>query len=166
MPARLFALVTAAVLSGGAAQQPAPTPSPAAPGPPSKTTPQVVSVTLTGCLNGSRFEATPGRLNDVQTAPLGVTEFTLQGPREVLQALKRDHNGHEETITGVVIIPPQPADATIDTGTARRGKAPAGGARRDPQGDAVREASGDVQVPVRIRVQSARHVADRCVVRQ
>jgi len=95
--ARPFALIAAAFLSGGAAQTPIPQP-PAGqvPAPASKTQAQVVGVTLSGCLDGSRFEPTPGSLNEAHLALLGATGFILQGPRDLLRQLTRDHNGHEE----------------------------------------------------------------------
>ena len=166
MPARPFALITAAFLSVGAAQAPIPRP-PAGqvPAPASKTQAQVVGVTLTGCLDGSRFEPTPGSLNDAQFRLLGASEFVLQGPRDLLRQLTRDHKGHEESITGVAIIPPQPSDATIDIKSATRGKTTAAGGVRDAGGDGSTPASPDLKLPVRIRVQSATHISDHCVPR-
>jgi hypothetical protein len=163
MPAGLFASIAVAVLSVAAAQEPVrKPPDTSAVVRPSKTEARVFSVTLTGCLKGSRFVPTPASLRAAPGTLAGVTALVLQGPRGVLRPLTRDHTGHEETITGVVIIPPQPADATIDDEPDTRTRAGGSGVR-DGGGDGSSPDAEGLNGPIRIRVQSARHVADRCV---
>jgi hypothetical protein len=166
MSARLIALITAAFLSVAAAQRPAPKPPAASdPVPTSKTQAQVLDVTVTGCLRGTRLVPTPGVVTDTQLELLATSEFTLQGPRDLMRQLTRDHDGHEETITGVAIIPPQPSDARIDTKSVTKGQTTIIGGVRDARGQDSSKRAADVTGPVRIRVQSATHRADHCTER-
>jgi hypothetical protein len=83
-----------------------------------------------------------------------------------MRSLMRDHGGHEETVTGVVIIASPPEDATADTESVRRGKTTIGDDGRGEGTEKVSPASANIQDPVRIRVQSAKHVSDHCAPRR
>jgi len=164
IPALPIALL-AACLSLGAAQAPVPRP-PDAPIPDSsRTRTQQVSVTVRGCLNGNRLEPTPDGLSDMHLALLKATDIALEGPRDLMRQLTRDHKGHEESISGIAIIPPQLSGSTVDVKTAKKGKTTISGGVRD-SGDTSRPAAPDMPLPVRIKVQSATHLADRCVPRR
>jgi hypothetical protein len=52
----------------------------------------------------------------------------------------------------------------VDVKTAKKGKTTISGGVRD-SGDASLPAAPDMPLPVRIKVQSATHIADRCVPR-
>lgn len=161
LPIALFA----ACLSLGASQAPVPRPPEPSVPDSSRTRTQQVSVTVHGCLNGNRLEPTPDGLADMHLALLKATDLSLEGPRDLMRQLTRDHKGHEEAISGIAIIPPQPPGSTVDVKTATKGKTTISGGVRD-SGDNSLPGPPDMPLPVRIRVQSATHVADRCVPRR
>ena len=138
-------------------------PDTAIPASPSKTRGQTIAVALKGCLDGNRLETTADAITDSQLELLNASEFVLQGPRELLRQLTHDHRGHEELITGVAIIPPQPADVTVDAKTETRGKTRVTAGVRESGLNSAGVFAPDLKLPVRIRVESATHLADRCV---
>jgi hypothetical protein len=97
---------------------------------------------------------------------LKATHITLEGPRDLMRQPTRDHNGHEESISGIAVIPPQPSDAAVDVKTAKRGKTTISGGVRDSGSGTSPAAPPDMPLPVRVKVQSAAHIADRCVPRR
>jgi len=161
-----LATLAAACLSSAAAQVPAPR-APDAPAPESSATrAQQVSVTVQGCLDGNRLDPTSGGVSDMQLTLLKATHITLDGPRDLMRQLTRDHDGHEESISGIATIPPQPSGATVDVKTAKKGKTTISGGVRDSGAGTSGAAAPDMPLPVRVKVQSATHIADRCVPRR
>jgi hypothetical protein len=165
MPVTPAPLLIAVLLStASAAQTPIPKPpTRSAPAPPSKTREQQVAVTIQGCVNGAHFRPTVGSLTVELMSLLSATEFVLDGPRELMQQLTHDHEGHEESITGMAIVPPQPSGATVDIQSVKRGKTTVTGGVRDSANDQSLHGSPDMKLPVRIKVQSATHIAEKCV---
>jgi hypothetical protein len=118
------------------------------------------AITISGCVHGSHFKPSRESVNDVPTALLKVSEYVLDGKRELLQRLKTDHDGHYEEVTGVAKIPPdfqhpQTQVRSKDVGKTRITI----GTRQEtaylPSPDK----------PVRIIVDSFRHINDHCAVR-
>lgn len=160
-------LFVAASVAVAGAQRPLPKPPTAnVPQQRSGVRPQEVDVTLTGCLNGRRLRLSPGAVNDTQIGVLRATEFLLEGPRDLMQMLASDHDGHEEEITGVAIIPPAPSNATVATKTAKRGKVTAVAGLRDSGGGIGGDSAivGDTNLPVRVKVQRVTHMQEHCAV--
>jgi hypothetical protein len=165
-PGTLLAVVASVAIAE--AQKPVPQPpSGAVPIQRSRVRPQEIAVTITGCLNGKYLRSTAGAVSDTHTALLNATEFVLEGSRDVMRQLADDHKGHEESITGVAILPPEPSNATVDIKTIKAGRATITSGVRESDGAGTRPSgfNGDARVPVRVRIQSATHLAEHCVPR-
>ena len=147
-----------------ASQRPiAPAPAQPGPAPRSNVRPTEVPVTVEGCVFGSQLRLTEGSSGAHERA-LNASEFVLEGSKELLRQLARDHAGHQEIITGIAIIPPQPGGEVVDTQTKQIGGVRVTGGVRQTGGAGTPKAAqpADVPRPVRIKVQSATHVADSC----
>jgi hypothetical protein len=70
-------------------------------------------VTIKGCVQGSHFKPSLDS-RDVAAKVAKATEWSLEGNRELLKQLRREHDGHYEELTGVVIIPPSPDDTAVE----------------------------------------------------
>ena len=44
-------------------------------------------------------------------------QWSLEGNRDLLKRLRHDHDGHDEELTGVVIIPPSPDGTEVHVGS-------------------------------------------------
>src|SRR5688500_9680808 len=82
------------------------------PAPNSAVRPTEIRVTLEGCLEGSRLTLTD-RMSPEREL-LKANEFALEGPKELMTLLAKEHDRHQEIITGIAIIPPSPDGATVD----------------------------------------------------
>lgn len=113
-------------------------------------------VVVSGCVRGSRLKRS-GRVTDSAADALNASEFVLEGPRELMQQIRREHDGHYDEITGIAILPPSRNDGSSLVGTKKIGPGQVSmGARREA-GQAL-ESPG----PVRLRVSSFRHVDEAC----
>ena len=152
-----------AALSLAAAQRPVPVPAPPpGPQPQSDLRRREVAVVVDGCLEDRRLKLTSHSSTSPHEATLRATEYILEGPRELLAQLSAEHKGHHEEITGIAIIPP--GGATVDTRTKTIGGVRVTGAVRDGSRSQPAQAPAvDSPRPVRIRVQAATHLAEKCV---
>jgi hypothetical protein len=154
-----------AVISGlpaGASQGPIPKPpTGTVPRPTSPMRSQELAVDVTGCIHGTRLQPSSSSVSDAQIALLNASEFVLDGPRELIQQLTREHDGHEERISGIALLPRPPADTTVEIKTVKKGRTTITGGVRDRPPSRIQ----DGKLPVRIKVQSATHLADRCAAR-
>jgi hypothetical protein len=162
----LYVAIFVSVVSATSPQAPVPRPPAGTPpaAQPSKVRSEEVAVELRGCMIGTRLQPIAGAAQDAQAGLLRATEFVLEGPRDLLQMLARDHQGHEETISGIAILPPSPTNATVDVKTVKRRRTTIiGGVRESGSIDRSPSLSGgDTKTPVRVRVQSVEHVAENC----
>ena len=133
--------------------------------PPPKTPPQPrseirdsqMSVVITGCIWGNRL--TVDGESGVDAKALGASEYILEGPKELLQQLKTDHEGHEDEIAGIAIVPAGNVDG-VDT----RSK-PLGPKTRVTAGAGRPSESGPPRAKtLRLRVASIRHISNKCSV--
>ena len=112
---------------------------------------------MTGCLRGSRLKIDRTAANAAVDS-LGASEFVMEGAKELLQQLRREHDGHQDEITGVAILPPS------QTGQRDTETTPLGKKTRITIG--ARSPGGDERLdrfrPVRLKVQSLRHIDDQC----
>jgi hypothetical protein len=153
----LWLVVVAAIVSGVAAQGPVL--------PPAKTPPTKSPVRQTerpaiveGCLRGNRLKI-DRRLPNVTTDFLGASEFVLEGPKELLQQIRREHDDHQDEITGIVIIPASRTDDT-EVQTTQVGKR-----TRITIGSRQAKGTDPPELrPLRLKVQSLRHIADKCTI--
>lgn len=165
----LWAVVALSSATLAAAQIPVPQP-PSQPGPAPRSAlrPQEVPVTIDGCVEGRRFTlAYKGTYQGVHEEVLRASEFHLEGSRELMRMLAREHDGHHEEITGIAILPPSPAGETVETRTKQVGGIRVfGGVRQTGRQGVPRDMRpSDASRPVRIRVLSVTHVADGCLSR-
>jgi hypothetical protein len=111
-------------------------------------------VTVSGCVRGTHLKLSSGTTAAVDL-PLRASEYVLEGSKELLRTIRKDHDGHYEEVTGTLKLPPtKPSDVAIR-------QKELGPKTRVTLG--VREATGDeIPAPVRLIVSSYRHLADRC----
>jgi hypothetical protein len=136
------------------------------------------SIIVEGCIDGNRFRPDKTMANtDLIFSSLRVNELRLQGSEAVMKIVKQ-HDGHQDEISGVVKVPEsvntrvqtrQVGRRTRITGTA---SSPSPDPRRAPVGgrpssrDASRADSiDDIEATqwLRMTVTSLRHLSDGCV---
>jgi hypothetical protein len=117
------------------------------------------TVVVKGCVSYNRLKHADTVSHDVPAEILQATEYVLEGPKELLRQLGREHDGHFDEITGVVRRPPTPGGTTGDVRSKKLGKGGTVtlGARR--------EESELPPLPVRMRVVSLRHISEHCEAR-
>jgi hypothetical protein len=117
-------------------------------------------VTVAGCVTGSHFKPSRETRNDLPADLYRAREWTLQGKRELLNRLRKEHDGHYEEITGVIKVPPQPQQADTTVRTKDVGK-------KTRVTIGTRQSSSNVEAPppATIVVESFRHIGARCAPR-
>jgi len=115
-----------------------------------------LSLIVNGCIRGKRLVLS----NTDGTADLlNADELLLDGPKELMLQLRREHENHDDELTGVAVLKPSP-DGSSTTDIESK---PLGKKGRITLG--VRESDGlvgNVRQPVRFRVTSLRHIHDGC----
>lgn len=110
-------------------------------------------------MRGSRFRVDPETAAGSLTMRLiDASEFVLDGPKELLRQLEREHDGHQDQITGIAVVPgsrQRDGDVTVKDVGKTRITAGAGSSTTD-------ETSTKGALPVRLKVQSLTHLADTC----
>lgn len=158
----MTALLAVLTLAVAAAQFPAPVPREKEP--PSQQTrmqEKRLPMTVYGCVRGKRLVLSSMSAREGVIDLLNANELLLEGPKELLTQLRREHENHDDELTGIAIVPPSPdGSSTSEGGTKELGKK-----ARVTLG--VRESSGptgNVRRSVRFRVQAVRHLQDTCTV--
>lgn len=118
------------------------------------------AVTVKGCVHGSHFKPSRESLNDVPTVLLKASEYVLDGKRELLQRLRKDHDGHYEEVTGLAKIPPTFQRADTHVRSKDYGKTRVTIGTREE----TKALLPTPELPVRILVDSFRHISDHCSV--
>jgi len=113
-------------------------------------------LTVQGCIRGKRLllSSLDGTAN-----LLNADELALEGSKDLLQQLRREHEGHDDELTGTAILKPSP-DGSSTTDIESK---PLGKKGRLTLG--VRESAGlqgDVRQPVRFKVTGLRHLHEAC----
>ena len=113
-------------------------------------------LTVTGCIRGKRLLLTH---SDGTAEILNADELLLEGSKDLMQQLRRQHDNHQDELSGVAIITAAPdGSTTTDVETKSLGK-------KGRLTLGVREAdgpTGSVRQPVRFRVTSVQHLHDGC----
>ena len=112
-------------------------------------------VVVAGCLLGSRLKIDRTVSNAVVDS-LDASEFVLEGPKELLLQMRREHDGHQDEITGIAILPASRTDEGR-TETKQLGKK-----TRITVGTRTTVGERAQPRPVRLKVTSLRHLADKC----
>lgn len=121
-----------------------------------------------GCLDGKRLKPDLTVPNPrLVFEQLDIKELRLEGPKGVMQLLDKEHDGHQDEISGVVLAPAN-RDVRVKTGQigpSTRVTTTTGGVtdpRRDPRGVVPPFETSLLEQSLRMRVESVRHLADHC----
>ena len=116
-------------------------------------------LTVYGCVRGKRLVLSSMSSRKGIIDLLNANELLLEGPKELLTQLRREHEDHDDEFTGIAIVPPSPdGSSTSDGQTKELGK-------KSKITLGVRESSGptgNVRRTVRFRVEAVRHLHDAC----
>lgn len=99
---------------------------------------------------------------DLPFDTLNVTDFILEGPKEMLRQIQEQHNGHYDEIEGIATVPPPPQDEDAAVVTSKKGPVGLTTGRRDEKGVGVRNAPQQIKQ----RVASLTHISEGCVERR
>jgi hypothetical protein len=135
------------------------------------------SVIVEGCLHGKRFIPDLTMANTALVfRQLKVKELRLEGQAGLMKTLEKQHDGHQDEITGLVIVPNN-TDTRVQgkqIGKRTRVTTTSSGSDPDPRspgfGGAVPAAGSTGQATnslpspqwLRMKVTSLRHINDRC----
>jgi hypothetical protein len=129
------------------------------------------SVILEVCLHGKRFKPDLSMATTRMVfAGLNVKELRLEGQPGLMKTIEKQHNGHQDEITGTVIVPDN-RDTRVQTrqiGKRTRVTTTSSGPGSTPDprpaGDRTRVATNTLpqQEWLRVKVTSLRHLADKC----
>ena len=92
---------------------------------------------------------------------LNVSEFILEGPKEMLRQIQEQHKGHYDEIAGIATVPPPPQDEDATVQTAKKGPVRITAGQRDEKSFGTRSAPKQI----RLRVASLTHISEGCVPR-
>ena len=156
----VFVLLTVCTL---AAQKPAvPPPQPPIPAPTTRQKPTQHKVAVRGCVENGRLKIALSAALEPPFDMLNVSEFILEGPKEMLRQIQEQHHRHYDEIAGVAIVPPPPNDSDAAVETATKGPVRITAGRRDDKGPVT----GSAPSQIRLRVASLTHISEGCVARQ
>lgn len=122
---------------------------------------QQVRVTIEGCVFGKTLLPSLATKKALDEALLNASEFVLEGPRDLMTQLTRNHDTHRERITGMATIP-QPEGTTVETHGVTRGKTRVTTGTRVTESESGAGVALSAPLPVRLRVQSIEHVEEKC----
>ena len=159
----LLSIAACAAVSTGVAAVQLPAPIPREKEPPSQQTRMLekrLPLTVNGCVRGTRLVLSATTAHKGIIDLLNANDLQLEGPKELLTQLRREHENHDDEFTGIAIVPPSPdGSSTSDGQTKELGK-------RARVTLGVRESSGptgNVRRTVRFRVEAVRHLSDACL---
>ena len=153
-----IAACAAVPLAGAAVQLPGPIPREKEP--PSQQTrmqEKRLPLTVNGCIRGKRLVLSAMSAHNGIIDLLNANDLLLEGPKELLTQLRREHENHDDEFTGIAIVPPSPDGSSTSEGQTKE----LGKRARVTLG--VRESSGptgNVRRTVRFRVEAVRHLSD------
>lgn len=150
-----------AVALGGQTRDPLTPPPRTTPQQPSQLRTQQVHVTVEGCVFGKTLLPGLATNRTADEAVLNASEFVLEGPRDLITQLTRNHDTHRERITGIATIP-QPVGTTVETHGVTKGKTRVTSGTRVTESESGSAVALSAPLPVRLRVQAAEHVEDSC----
>ena len=117
-------------------------------------------IVVSGCVRGKRLKIDHSSLN-LSVQFLNASEFVLEGAKELMRRIEREHEGHEDEITGIAIVPPQEKSEDGHTQTTTIGKTRITGTAGSPA-----NRTGEGFRPVRLKVESLAHLSDKCGIAQ
>jgi hypothetical protein len=161
-------LLTGLILSLGfvaaaAAQGPIVPKSPTPPQPATTTRETKVPVTVQGCVFDRRLKITPVGVNSPALALVNGDEVVLEGTKELMQQLKKYHDGHEEQISGILTIPPND-DRDALTSVKRVGSKTTitASGSQDSKRDEKQPDQPKATRFLRLKIEEVKHVQNKC----
>jgi hypothetical protein len=140
--------------------------------PAAQPSPTEQTVTVEGCLRGKRFIPDTTMLNTRMVfESLGVKELILEGQPALMKTLEKQHDGHQEEITGIVTLPDnidkrsQGRQGQVGKRTRVTTTTIAPGSSPDPRPGGVPRVSTNTlpqQQWLRMKVTSLRHINNNC----
>lgn len=143
-----------------AAQGPVVPKSPAPPTQASGTRETTHLVTVRGCIRGNRLKVDPETSGGI-VAVLDVSDFSLEGPKELLRQLKAEHDNHYDEITGIVVVPPR-KDSDVVTSTKKVGPKTSIAVTGKKETVDVDSQPQPRNQTLKLKVQQLTHVDNRC----
>lgn len=144
------------------AQQPiVPPPQPPIPQPNSRLRATQHKVVVQGCVQNGRLKIADNLAEQLPFDVLNVSEFILEGPKELLKQIQEQHNRHYDEIAGIATVPPPPQDEDATVQTAKKGPVRITAGRRDEKSVGAKSAPQQI----RLRVASLTHISEGCVPR-
>ena len=114
-----------------------------------------------GCVRGKRLLLTDPSFNESIANILNTDELLLEGSKDLMQQLHREHEGHDDLLVGVAIIPPDADPNGISTtdvksrDVGKKGRITVGVSERSGPTASVRR-------PVRFKVTGVEHLHEGC----
>ena len=151
--------LVAVVITCPVVAQEKPIAPPVAPAPPARSNikPNQLEVVISGCIRGNRLQLR-ALASDPQVDALRASEFILEGPRELMQQIRRAHGGHYDEIAGIVTVPPPPPGDSSEVSAKKLGPVSVKMGSRS-ESSPVKEAPR----PLRLKVASLTHLDEQCV---
>jgi hypothetical protein len=137
-----------------------PTPIPREKEPPSQTRMQEqhIPLTVTGCVRGNRLLISRWTSNEGIADVLNTDELIIEASKDMMRQLRKEHDGHDDELTGTAILQTPDDASTTHVGTTpvgKKGRITIG--QRESQGGA-----GELRRPVRFRVTGIQHMHSSC----
>jgi hypothetical protein len=143
------------------AQQPiVPPPQPPIPQPNSRLRATQHTIVVQGCVENGRLKIADNLAEELPFDVLNVSEFILEGPKELLKQIQEQHNRHYDEIAGIATAPPPPQDEDATVQTAKKGPVRITAGKRDEKSFAK-----SAPQQIRLRVASLTHISEGCVPR-
>jgi hypothetical protein len=158
----MLSVVLLLAISPLAAQQPVVPPPQQPPAPATRGRSTQHAIVVKGCVQNGRLRSADSVAGDVVFTSLNVSEFILEGPKELLQQIKELHNGHYDEIEGIATVPPPPQSEDAAVVTSKKGPITITTGRRDEQSFGARTAPRSI----RLRVASLTHISEGCAARR
>jgi hypothetical protein len=163
---QVVVLFVIGALSQASAQ--APPPVPTQPLPQFRNGKTEQTVTVEGCLYDKVLKPDLSATGSLNTRlifeTLNAKELLLEGAKELMQSLQKEHYGHQDEISGLVLVP---GDRDVGVGSTPIGPRTritggSSGPGRDAVGTSEPSRTPEWQKRLVIRVASLRHLADKC----
>jgi len=119
------------------------------------------AVSVKGCIQSGRLKMSVMDQSALPFDTLGVSEFILEGPKEMLRQIQEQHPGHYDEIEGIATVPPPPNDSSTSVTTTKKGPVRIAVGSHEEKGPVILSAPR----PIKLRVGSLTHLNEGCVPR-
>lgn len=119
------------------------------------------NIVIQGCVLNGRLKLAAADRANLTFDALNVSEFILEGPKELLRQIHEQHNRHYDEIAGIATIPPPPQDDDGAAVTSKKGPVRITAGKRDDKPFKPTNAPQQVK----LRVASLTHISEGCVPR-